>query len=64
MILAFDVDGAPAGFARRFFTEALKREQIEVALDRIGLDVPSPDDVPSGRNVTASDVMPRVTVSK
>ncbi|MCK6373260.1 MAG: adenosylmethionine--8-amino-7-oxononanoate transaminase [Zoogloea sp.] len=28
MILAFDVDGAPAGFSRRFFTEALARELL------------------------------------
>ncbi len=28
MILAFDVDGAPAGFSRRFFTEALDRELL------------------------------------
>ncbi|WP_374488507.1 adenosylmethionine--8-amino-7-oxononanoate transaminase [Zoogloea sp.] len=28
MILAFDVEGAPTGFARRFFTEALKRELL------------------------------------
>jgi adenosylmethionine-8-amino-7-oxononanoate aminotransferase len=28
MILAFDVEGAPAGFSRRFFTEALARELL------------------------------------
>ncbi len=28
MILAFDVEGAPTGFARRFFTEALARELL------------------------------------
>ncbi len=28
MILAFDVEGAPAGFSRRFFTEALDRELL------------------------------------
>jgi len=28
MILAFDVDGAPPGFARRFFAEALARELL------------------------------------